>query len=139
MNLDEAVRLVLFAFEHGNSGDILVQKTPACTIRTLAEAVCEIFGADKKEIRTIGIRHGEKKHETLLSNEEYSVAVDMGNYYRIPADNRSLNYDKYYIDGDIKRNRFAEYSSNNTRMLTVAEVKEKLKETDYVREKLKNW
>ena len=136
MSLDEAVNLVLFAFEHGESGDILVQKAPACTIQTQAEAVCEIFGADKAKIKIIGIRHGEKMYETLLTNEECAKAIDLGDFYRVPADNRSLNYDKYFIKGDTERNLLTEFNSNNTTALSVEQVKEKLLELSYIREQL---
>lgn len=136
MSLDEAVDLVLFAFEHGESGDILVQKAPACTIRTQAEAVCELFGADKNNIKTIGIRHGEKMYETLLTNEECAKAVDMGDFYRVPADNRGLNYDKYFNTGDENRNPLTEFDSKNTKLLNVDEVKEKLLSLKYIRDEL---
>lgn len=134
MSLDEAVDLVLFAFEHGESGDILVQKAPACTIQTQAEAVCELFGGDKNNIKTIGIRHGEKMYETLLTNEECAHAIDMGNFYRVPADKRGLNYDKYFSCGDEDRNTLTEFNSNNTELLNVAEVKEKLLSLMYIRD-----
>lgn len=136
MSLDEAVDLVLFAFENGISGDILVQKAPACTIQTQAEAVCELFGGDKNAIKVIGIRHGEKMYETLLTNEECANAIDMGNFYRVPADNRGLNYDKYFNNGDIERNPLTEFDSNNTALLTVEEVKAKLLSLSYIREEL---
>ena len=136
MSLDEAVDLVLFAFEHGESGDILVQKAPACTVKTLAEAVCELFGGDKNNIKTIGIRHGEKMYETLLTNEEYADAVDMGNFYRVPADNRGLNYDKYFKKGDKNRNPLTEFNSENTRLLNVEQVKQKLLSLQYIRDEL---
>ena len=136
MSLDEAVDLVLFAFEHGVSGDILVQKAPACTIQTQAEAVCELFGGDKNAIKVIGIRHGEKMYETLLTNEECANAIDMGDFYRVPADNRGLNYDKYFNNGDVERNPLAEFDSNNTALLTVEEVKAKLLTLSYIREEL---
>lgn len=136
MSLEEAVDLVLFAFEHGNSGDILVQKAPACTIKTQAEAVCELFGGKKEEIRIIGIRHGEKMYETLLTNEECAKAVDMGNFYRVPADQRSLNYDQYFSEGDAERNTLTEFNSNNTQLLGVEEVKEKLLALSYIQEEL---
>ena len=139
MSLDEAVDLVLFAFEHGENGDILVQKAPACTIQTQAEAVCELFGADKSNIRTIGIRHGEKMYETLLTNEECANAIDVGNFYRVPADKRGLNYDKYFKEGDVDRNVLSEFNSNNTRLLSVEEVQEKLLSLSYVREELEAW
>ena len=138
MALEEAVDLVLFAFEHGVSGDILVQKAPACTIETLAQAVKELFGS-KDEIKVIGIRHGEKMYETLLTNEECAKAADMGNFYRVPSDKRDLNYDKYFSDGDTQRNVLTEFNSNNTEILNVKQVKEKLLSLDYIREELKNW
>lgn len=136
MSLEEAVELVLFAFEHGESGDIFVQKAPACTIQTQAEAVCELFGGDKNAIKVIGIRHGEKMYETLLTNEECSKAIDMGDFYRVPADNRTLNYDKYFSEGDSARNTLHEFDSNNTELLTVEQVKEKLLELDFIKEQL---
>ena len=127
MSLDEAVDLVLFAFEHGQNGDILVQKAPACTIRTQAEAVCELFGGDKSRIKVIGIRHGEKLYETLLTKEEAAKAEDLGNFFRVPADNRDLNYDKFFTEGDPRRATIEEFNSNNTRRLGVEEVKERIK------------
>ena len=136
MSMDEAVDLVLFAFEHGQNGDILVQKSPACSIRTQAEAVCALFGGDKETIQVIGIRHGEKMHETLLTNEECACAVDMGDFYRVPCDRRGLNYDKYFIKGDTERNTLTEFNSNNTKLLSLEEMKEKLAATAYVRELL---
>ena len=136
MSLDEAVDLVLFAFEHGTSGDILVQKAPACTIQTQAEAVCELFGGDPKSIKVIGIRHGEKMYETLLTNEECSKAIDMGDFYRVPADNRGLNYDNYFTKGDAGRNPLHEFDSNNTELLTVEQIKEKLLSLQYIRDEL---
>lgn len=136
MSLEEAVELVLFAFENGESGDIMVQKAPACTIKTQAEAVCELFGGNKEDIKIIGIRHGEKMYETLLTNEECAKAVDMGNFYRVPADNRGLNYDKYFTDGDAQRNTLTEFNSNNTELLSVEEVKEKLLSLQYIRDEL---
>lgn len=136
MSLDEAVDLVLFAFENGTSGDILVQKAPACTIRTQAEAVCELFGGDKSAIKMIGIRHGEKMYETLLTNEECAHAIDMGDFYRVPCDKRGLNYDKYFKQGDTERNTLTEFNSNNTRLLTVEEVKQKLLTLSYIREEM---
>ena len=137
MSLDEAVDLVLFAFEHGTNGDILVQKAPACTIQTQAEAVCELFGGKKEDIKVIGIRHGEKLYETLLTNEECSKAVDMGNFYRVPADNRTLNYDKYFTEGNAQRELLTEFDSNNTKLLTVEQVKEKLLGLEYIQNELK--
>ena len=136
MSLDEAVDLVLFAFEHGTSGDILVQKAPACTIKTQAEAVCELFGGRKEDVRVIGIRHGEKMYETLLTNEECARASDLGNFYRVPCDNRGLNYDKYFKQGDIERNLLSEFNSNNTQLLNVEEVKDKLLKLSYIQEAL---
>ena len=136
MSLDEAVDLVLFAFEHGSSGDILVQKAPACTIKTQAEAVCELFGGDKENIKVIGIRHGEKMYETLLTNEECANAIDMGDFYRVPCDKRGLNYDKYFSEGDAKRNTLTEFNSHNTKLLDTAEVKEKLLSLQYIRDEL---
>ena len=136
MSLEEAVDLVLFAFENGESGDILVQKAPACTIQTQAEAVCELFGGDKNNIRVIGIRHGEKTYETLLTNEECGNAVDMGKFFRVPSDKRGLNYDKYFKDGDKERNPLTEFNSNNTELLSVEEVKQKLLQLTYIQEEL---
>ena len=136
MSLDEAVDLVLFAFEHGESGDILVQKAPACTIQTQAEAVCELFGGDKKNIKVIGIRHGEKMYETLLTNEECANAIDMGNFYRVPCDKRGLNYDKYFSKGDAERNTLTEFNSNNTKLLTVEETKAKIASLAYIQDEL---
>ena len=134
MSLDEAVDLVLFAFENGVNGDILVQKAPACTIEVLAKAVKELFDKENKtEIRVIGIRHGEKMYETLLTNEECANAYDMGNFYRVPCDKRDLNYDKYFKEGNTERNPLSEFNSNNTELLTVEEVKEKLLTLQYIR------
>lgn len=138
MSLDEAVDLVLFAFEHGVSGDILVQKAPACTIQVLAEAVRAIF-APQTEIKIIGIRHGEKMYETLLTNEECAHAIDMGNFYRVPADNRDLNYDNYFTNGDEKRNSLHEFDSSNTDLLNVEQVKEKLLALEYIQRELETW
>ena len=137
MSLDEAVDLVLFAFENGQNGDILVQKAPACTIQTQAEAVCELFGGKKEEIKVIGIRHGEKMYETLLTNEECSKAIDMGNFYRVPADNRTLNYDKFFTEGDQQRVHLTEFNSHNTQLLNVEEVKAKLLSLEYIQNELK--
>ena len=137
MSLDEAVDLVVFAFEHGVSGDILVQKAPACTIQTQAEAVCELFGGDKDKIKVMGIRHGEKMYETLLTNEECTNAVDMGNFYRVPADNRDLNYDNFFSNGNTDRVNLSEFNSNNTKLLSVEEVKKKLLDLEYIQEELK--
>ncbi len=138
MSLEEAVELVLFAFEHAKSGDIMVQKAPACTIEVLAQAVKELFQA-KNEVKVIGIRHGEKMYETLLTNEECAHAVDMGNFYRVPADNRDLNYDKYFKEGNEERVKLSEFNSNNTQLLEVEEVKEKLLQLSYIQEELKKW
>ena len=170
MSLEEAVDLVLFAFEHGNNGDILVQKAPACTIQIQAEAVRELFKhqyrsairansdsvanantdvianakakakagiADEPEIKVIGIRHGEKMYETLLTNEECAKAEDMGNFYRVPADNRSLNYDKFFTEGDNKRCALSEFNSDNTRRLNLEETKEKIASLEYIRNELR--
>lgn len=136
MSLEEAVDLVLFAFEHGENGDLLIKKAPACTIQTQAEAVCELFGGKKEEIKVIGIRHGEKMYETLLTNEECAKAIDMGDFYRVPADNRSLNYDKYFKDGDEKRNILTEFNSNNTRRLNLQETIDTIASLSYIRERL---
>ncbi|MDO4949714.1 MAG: polysaccharide biosynthesis protein [Bacteroidales bacterium] len=156
MSLEEAVDLVLFAFEHGQNGDILVQKAPACTIQTQAEAVVELFkdqyGSNlsnpsnpsnlsipaEPEIRVIGIRHGEKMYETLLTNEECAKAEDMGNFYRVPADNRGLNYDKYFKEGDEKRNVLTEFNSDNTKRLTVEETMTKIASLEYIQNALAN-
>ena len=138
MSLEEAVDLVLFAFEHGQNGDILVQKAPACTIQTQAEAVCELFGGKKEEIKVIGIRHGEKMYETLLTNEECAKAEDMGDFYRVPADNRTLNYDKYFTEGDTKRCEPTEFNSDNTTRLNVEQTKAKIASLEYIQNEL-NW
>ncbi len=155
MSLEEAVDLVLFAFEHGQNGDILVQKAPACTIQTQVEAVVELFKhqyrsvitpetcnlkpatSEAPEIRVIGIRHGEKMYETLLTKEECAKAEDMGNFYRVPADNRDLNYDKYFKDGDTKRATIEEFNSDNTRRLNLEETKEKIASLEYIQNELK--
>ena len=150
MSLEEAVDLVLFAFENGENGDILVQKAPACTIQTQAEAVCELFasqaggalagvGAEglKDAIKVIGIRHGEKMYETLLTNEECAKAEDMGNFYRVPADNRGLNYDKYFVEGDVKRVTLTEFNSDNTKRLSIEETKAKIASLEYIQNELK--
>ena len=136
MSLDEAVDLVLFAFEHGQSGDILVQKAPACTIQTQAEAVCELFGGDKENIKVIGIRHGEKMYETLLTNEECANAIDMGNFYRVPCVKRGLNYDKYFSQGDAQRTTLTEFNSNNTQLLDVEQTKAKIASLQYIQDEL---
>lgn len=136
MSLEEAVDLVLFAFEHGQNGDILVQKAPACTIQIQAEAVCELFGGKKEDIKVIGIRHGEKMYETLLTKEECAKAEDMGNFYRVPADNRGLNYDKYFKEGDTKRSEVDEFNSNNAYLLSLEETKAKIASLDYIKKEL---
>ena len=146
MSLEEAVDLVLFAFEHGKNGDILVQKAPACTIQTQAEAVRDLFkhqspsfkegAVEGPEIRVIGIRHGEKMYETLLTKEEAAKAIDMGNFYAVPADNRDLNYDKYFKEGDTKRALIDEFNSNNTRILNLEETKEKIASLQYIQNEL---
>lgn len=135
MSLEEAVDLVMFAMEHGENGDLLIQKAPACTIQTQAEAVCELFGGKTEDIRVIGIRHGEKMYETLLTDEECAHAVDMGNYYRVPCDNRGLNYDKYFNKGEDRATLTA-FNSNNTKLLNKEEVKEKLVTLTYIQERL---
>ncbi len=138
MSLEEAVELVAFAFENAESGDIMVQKAPACTIEVLAQAVKELFGVES-ETKIIGIRHGEKMYETLLTNEECANAMDMGDFYRVPADKRDLNYDKYFTDGNEERTQLEEYNSNNTELLNVEEVKVKLLTLDYIKEELEAW
>lgn len=136
MSLDEAVELALFAFEHGENGDLLIQKAPACTIETLAEAVCELFGGRKEDIKVIGIRHGEKLYETLLTDEECAKAIDMGDFYRVPADNRGLNYDQYFREGDEKRKSLSEFNSNNTERLNLEETKAIIASLAYIQERL---
>ena len=136
MSLEEAVDLVLFAFEHGHNGDILVQKAPACTIQTQAEAVCDLFGGKKEDIKVIGIRHGEKMYETLLTKEECAKAEDMGNFYRVPADNRDLNYDQYFTKGDVKRATIDEFNSDNTYRLNLEETKAKIGALEYIQNEL---
>ncbi|MBR6819515.1 MAG: polysaccharide biosynthesis protein [Bacteroidaceae bacterium] len=136
MSLEEAVDLVLFAFENGKNGDILVQKAPACTIQTQAEAVCDLFGGKKEEIKVIGIRHGEKMYETLLTKEEAAKAIDMGNFYAVPADNRDLNYDKYFKEGDTKRALIEEFNSDNTRRLNLQETIDKIASLEYIQNEL---
>ncbi|WP_279159649.1 polysaccharide biosynthesis protein [Thomasclavelia cocleata] len=137
MTLEEAVDLVLFAFENGESGDIFVQKASACTIEILAKAIKELFHADN-EIKVIGIRHGEKMYETLLTDEECANAIDLGNFYRVPADKRDLNYDKYFFEG-MEKNRLTQFNSNNTKLMDIEEVKNKLLEVKLVRKELKKW
>lgn len=136
MSLDEAVDLVLFAFEHGANGDILVQKAPACTVQIQAEAVCELFGGKKEDIKVIGIRHGEKMYETLLTKEECAKAVDMGNFYRVPADNRDLNYDKFFTEGDVEHVTIEEFNSDNAYRLSLEETKVKIAALEYIQEEL---
>ena len=136
MSLEEAVDLVLFAFENGENGDLLIKKAPACTIQTQAEAVCELFGGKKEDIKVIGIRHGEKMYETLLTNEECAKAVDMGDFYRVPADNRGLNYDKFFKEGDEARNTLTEFNSNNTRRLNLQETIDTITKLEYIQGRL---
>jgi len=138
MSLDEAVELVLFAFEKAEPGDLFVQKAPACTISVLAQAVKELFNAENP-IKVIGIRHGEKMYETLLTNEECARAEDMGEFYRVWADNRSLNYDKYFNQGSQERNTLMEFNSNNTKLLDVEQVKTKLLGLTYIKTELSSW
>lgn len=138
MNLEEAVELVVFAFHHADAGDIFVQKSPASTIGDLAQAVKEIFHAEN-DIKVIGTRHGEKQYETLLTKEEYIVAEDLGGFFKVPADQRNLNYDKYFIEGSQKLTKVEEYNSNNTHILNIDEIKERLLKLDYVRNELKKW
>ena len=136
MSLDEAVDLVLFAFDKGENGDIFVQKAPACTIETQAKAVIKLFGGDEKNIQIIGIRHGEKTYETLLTNEECASAIDLGDFYRVPCDKRGLNYDKYFKHGNVERNYITEFDSRNTKLLTVEEVINKLTSLKYIQDQL---
>ena len=136
MSLEEAVDLVLFAFEHGEAGDILVQKAPACTIQTQAEAVCQLFNGKKENIKVIGIRHGEEMYETLLTNEECAHAIDLGRFYRVPCDKRGLNYDKFFTKGNRERVKLNEFNSNNTRLLSVKETIAKLAALTYIQEEL---
>ena len=136
MSLEEAVDLVLFAFEHGENGDLLIKKAPACTIQTQAEAVCELFGGKKEDIKVIGIRHGEKMYETLLTNEECAKAIDMGDFYRVPADNRGLNYDKYFKEGDGERNTLSEFNSHNTHQLNLKETMDTIASLAYIQNRL---
>ena len=138
MSLDEAVELVVYPFNHAQTGDLIVQKSPASTIGELAESICQLFNP-KYKIKVIGTRHGEKVYETLLTKEEFFKAEDMGTYYRVPADNRDLNYDKYFIQGDEKLSTMEEYNSHNTYRLSVNEVKEKLLSLSHIREELESW
>lgn len=135
MTLDEAINLVLYAFENGRSGDIMVLKSPACTIGDLAQALLEIFEA-KNEIKYIGIRHGEKTFETLVTREEMARAEDMGTFYRIPMDSRDLNYEKYFSEGNVNIIKQNEYTSDNTTRLTIPQIKEKLLSLEYIRREL---
>jgi UDP-N-acetylglucosamine 4,6-dehydratase len=135
MNLDEAVELVVFAFKNAQQGDLFVQKSPASTIADLAEAVRQLFKPDA-EIKVIGTRHGEKAHETLLTREEKVKSEDMGDYYRVPADTRDLNYDKYFVDGDMKVEQVTEYTSENTKRLDVKGTVEKILTVEFVRDEL---
>ena len=135
MSLEEAVDLVLFAFEHGKTGDIMVQKAPACTIEVLAQAVKELMQS-KDDVKVIGIRHGEKMYETLLTNEECANAIDLGDFYRVPCDKRDLNYDKFFKEGNAERNPLTEFNSNNTNLLDVKTVKEKLMQLSYIQEEI---
>jgi UDP-glucose 4-epimerase len=138
MSLEEAVELVLHSFTHGKQGDIMVQKSPASTVEDLAKALIELFGA-KNKIQVIGTRHGEKLYETLLTKEEFAVSEDIGNYYRIPADNRDLNYDVYVTAGSPKLSSMNEYNSHNTKRLNVQEIKQKLLQLEEVKEALSGW
>lgn len=138
MSLEEAVELVVYAFQNAESGDIMVQKAPACTIGVLAQAVKELFHSEE-EIKVIGIRHGEKMYETLLTNEECAHAIDMGNFYRVPADKRDLNYDKYFINGNLERTKLTEFNSNNTQLMDVEQVKEKLLTLSSIRKEIEKW
>lgn len=138
MSLEEAVELVVYAFQNAESGDIMVQKAPACTIGVLVQAVKELFHVDS-EIKIIGMRHGEKMYETLLTNEECAHAIDMGNFYRVPADKRNLNYEKYFTDGNTERVKMSEFNSNNTELMSVEQVKEKLLTLAYIRNEIAQW
>lgn len=138
MSLEEAVDLVMYAFENAKSGDIMVQKAPACHIQTLAEALLDVFNANN-EIKVIGIRHGEKMYETLLTDEECAQSIDMGDFFRVPADNRDLNYDQYFNEGDLCRSEIRAFNSNNTTLLTKDEVISKLMDLPYIQNELANW
>ena len=138
MSLEEAVELVVYAFQHAESGDIMVQKASACTIEVLAQAVKGIFHVNNS-VQIIGIRHGEKMYETLLTNEECAHAIDLGNFYRVPCDKRDLNYDKYFKDGDVKRNRLSEFNSSNTQLLNVEQVMKRLLSLKYIQDELAEW
>lgn len=138
MSLEEAVELVIFAFKNAIAGDIMVQKSPSSTVRDLAQAIKELFKADN-EIKIIGTRHGEKLYETLLTKEEYIVAEDMGDFFRIPADKRDLNYDKYFVEGDKTLTTQDEYNSHNTEILNIDQIKEKLMQLEFVKDELESW
>lgn len=138
MSLEEAVELVLFAFKNACGGDILVQKSPACTVGVLVEAIKQLFHSDNP-VHVIGMRHGEKRYETLLTNEECANVIDLDHYYQVPADNRDLNYELFMDKGDVDRNPLKEYNSNNTVQLDLQQVKEKLMQQPYVRQKLQEW
>lgn len=138
MSLEEAVELVLFAFEHGKSGDVIVQKSPASTIGNLAQALKELFNVDN-EIKIIGTRHGEKRYETLLTKEEFVVAEDLGGFYKVPADQRDLNYNKYFAEGNPELSIIEEYNSDNTTQLYIEEIKKTLLQLDYIQAELKEW
>lgn len=138
MSLDEAVELVLFAFKHAEAGDIMVQKSPACRIGDLAQAIKEVFNADN-EIKVIGTRHGEKRYETLLTKEEFAVAEDLEGFFKVPADQRDLNYTNYFENGDVKLTAVEEYNSDNTKILSIDEIKETLLQLDYIKAELKEW
>jgi UDP-glucose 4-epimerase len=138
MSLDEAVDLVLFAFQNGNQGDLFIQKAPACTIGDLAQAIKELFDSSNS-IKVIGTRHGEKLYETLCTREEMSQSNDLRNFFQIPADNRDLNYGKYFENGDVENPTLEDYNSHNTIRLTVEEVKNKLLTLDYIRQELELW
>ncbi len=139
MSLEDAVELVMFAFRHAQTGDILVRKSPACTTGVLASAVKRVFKREDHPVRTIGIRHGEKVYETLLTNEECQHAVDMGDYYRVPSDSRDLNYDKFFVEGSTQRSVLTEFNSNNTTLLTVDEVAGQLMKLGYIQNELADW
>ena len=139
MNLSEAVDLVLYAFENGSQGDLFVQKADASTIADLTQAIKELFDVPEYPVETIGIRHGEKMYETLLTNEECARAIDCGDFYRVVADNRDLNYDKYLSTGNTERNGLTEFNSNNTKLLNVEEIKKKLLTCELVVDELEKW
>ena len=139
MSLEEAVELVMYAFTHAQTGDILVRKSPACTTGVLAEAVKRVFHREDHPVQIIGVRHGEKMYETLLTNEECVHAIDMGDYYRVPSDSRDLNYDKFFLEGSTQRNVLTEFNSSNTTLLDVGGVMEQLLQLSYIRNELKDW